>query len=111
MYGANYPDTTTGAMMLDKSTGYVLGLTNVFNSQWRATLAYGAVESQYAAGSAYALNSGGNKRLSQLHLNFFYTPIKNVDLGAELIQAKRTTYTGEVGDMSRVNLIARYSFN
>jgi hypothetical protein len=111
MYGANYPDTTTGAMMLDKSSGYVLGLTNVFNAQWRATLAYGAVESQYAAGSAYALATGGNKRLSQLHLNFFYTPIKNVDLGAELIQAKRTTYTGDVGDMSRVNLIARYSFN
>ncbi len=114
MMGANYNAATTGAPLLDKSTGYVLGLTNVFNAQWRATLAYGHVESDHGANSAYALNVNtypGNKSLSQLHLNFFYTPIKNIDLGAELIQGKRTTYTGEVGDMSRVNLIARYSFN
>jgi hypothetical protein len=114
MMGANYPAGTTGAPLLDKSTGYVLGLTNVFNSQWRATFAYGHVESALGANSAYALNPNtwpGNKSLSQWHLNFFYNPIKNVDLGAELIQGKRTTYDGQVGDMSRVDLIARYSFN
>ena len=116
MMGANYPDTSTGAMLLDKSTGYVLGLTNVFNSKWRATLAYGHVQSQHSASSAYGIASAGvdgsnNKTLSQLHLNFYYTPIKNVDLGAEYIMGKRTTYTGEVGDLSRVNLQARYSFN
>ncbi len=111
MYGANYPDTSTGAMLLDKSRGYVLGLTNTFSPQLRATLAYGSVESQFDATDPYAIATGGNKSLKQLHLNFFYTPIKNVDLGAELIQGKRTTYTGEVGDMSRLNLQARYSFN
>jgi hypothetical protein len=111
MYGANYPDTSTGAMLLDKSRGYVLGLTNTFSPQLRATLAYGSVESQFDATDPYAIASVGNKSLKQLHLNFFYTPIKNVDLGAELIQGKRTTYTGEVGDMSRLNLQARYSFN
>jgi hypothetical protein len=111
MYGANYPDTSTGAMLLDKSRGYVLGLTNTFSPQLRATLAYGSVESQFDATDPYAIASAGNKSLKQLHLNFFYTPIKNVDLGAELIQGKRTTYTGEVGDMSRLNLQARYSFN
>ena len=116
MMGSNYPDTSTGSMLLDKSTGYVLGLTNVFNAQWRTTLAYGYVQSQHSATSAYGLAVAGvdgsnNKSLSQLHLNFYYTPIKNVDLGAELIQGKRKTYTGDVGDMSRVNLQARYSFN
>jgi hypothetical protein len=111
MYGANYPDTSTGAMLLDKSRGYVLGLTNTFSPQLRATLAYGSVESQFDATDPYAIATGGNKSLKQLHLNFFYTPIKNVDLGAELIQGKRTTYTGDVGDMSRLNLQARYSFN
>ncbi len=111
MYGANYPDTSTGAMLLDKSRGYVLGLTNTFSPQLRATLAYGSVESQFDATDPYAIATGGNKSLKQLHLNFFYTPIKNVDLGAELIQGKRTTYSGEVGDMSRLNLQARYSFN
>jgi type II secretory pathway pseudopilin PulG len=111
MYGANYPDISTGAMLLDKSRGYVLGLTNVFSPKLRATLAYGYVQSQYNATDAYALATGGNKSLSQLHLNFFYTPIKNVDLGAELIGGVRKTFAGETGDMSRVNLLARYSFN
>jgi hypothetical protein len=58
-----------------------------------------------------AYGSSGNKTLSQWHLNFFYNPIKNIDLGAELIQGKRTTFGGAVGDMSRLDLIARYSFN
>ena len=111
MYGSNYPDTSTGTMLLDKSDGLVLGLTNVFNSQWRATLAYGQAVSTASNTSTYALASGGNKSVKQLHLNFFYTPIKNVDLGAELIQGKRKTFGGDVGDMSRVDLIARYSFN
>jgi hypothetical protein len=111
LYGANYPDTSTGAMLLDKSRGYVLGLTNVFSPKLRATLAYGYVESQYNASDVYALASGGNKSLSQWHLNFFYTPIKNVDLGAELIGGIRKTFSGETGDLSRMNLLARYSFN
>ena len=111
MYGANYPDSSTGAILMDKSRGYVLGLTNVFNSQWRATLAYGAVDSQIDANDPYALASGGTKSLKQWHLNFFYTPIKNVDLGAELIGGTRTTFDGKTGDMSRVNLLGRYSFN
>ena len=112
MMGANYPDWSTGAMLLDKSRGYVLGLTNVFNSQWRSTLAYGSVESQINANEVYAgLGWPGNQSLKQWHLNFFYTPIKNVDLGAEYIGGKRTTYGGDVGDLSRLNLLGRYSFN
>ena len=99
-------------MLLDKSRGYVLGLTNVFNSQWRSTLAYGSVESQINANEVYAgLGWPGNQSLKQWHLNFFYTPIKNVDLGAEYIGGKRTTYGGDVGDLSRLNLLGRYSFN
>jgi hypothetical protein len=115
MYGANYPtnDLTTGALLLDRSRGYVLGLTNTFSPQLRATLAFGSVESQFGVNDPYVIAYGleGNKRLTQLHLNFYYTPIKNVDLGAELIQGKRTTYGGETGDLSRLNLQARYSFN
>ena len=118
MYGANYPDSSTGAILMDKSRGYVLGLTNVFNSQWRATLAYGSVESQIGSTDPYVIAyestnspSLGNKSLKQWHLNFFYTPIKNVDLGAELIGGTRTTFGGQTGDMSRVNLLGRYSFN
>ena len=115
MMGANYPVLDAGgtSLLLDKSRGYVLGLTNTFSPQLRATLAYGSVESQFGAADPYveAYGLSGNKSLKQWHLNFFYTPIKNVDLGVELIQGTRTTYGGDVGDLSRVNLLGRYSFN
>jgi hypothetical protein len=118
MMGANYPATQTDSeagpvgLFLDKSRGYVLGLTNTFSPQLRATLAYGSVESQIGATEPYAsLAWPGNKSLKQWHLNFFYTPIKNVDLGAELIGGRRTTFDGQTGDMSRFNLLGRYSFN
>jgi hypothetical protein len=112
MMGANYPVLAeSGPLLLDKSTGYVLGLTNTFNSQWRATFAYGHVASSASSSYISAYGLAGNKTLSQWHLNFFYNPIKNIDLGAELIQGKRTTFGGQVGDMSRLDLIARYSFN
>ncbi len=112
MMGANYPDASTGSVLLDKSRGYVLGLTNTFSSQLRATLAYGSVESQINAVEPYAaLGWPGNKSLKQWHLNFFYTPIKNVDLGAEYIGGQRTTFDGQTGDLSRFNLLGRYSFN
>lgn len=111
MFGANYPTAGSGTLLLDRSRGYVLGLTNVFSPKLRATLAYGYIESQANAAYIAAYGDSGNKSLSQWHLNFFYTPIKNVDLGAELIQGTRKTYGGETGDMSRVNLLGRYSFN
>ena len=112
MMGANYPDASTGAVLLDRSRGYVLGLTNTFSSQLRGTLAYGSVESRINAAAPYAaLGWPGNKSLKQWHLNFFYTPIKNVDLGAEYIGGQRTTFDGQTGDLSRFNLLGRYSFN
>jgi hypothetical protein len=38
-------------------------------------------------------------------------PIKNVELGGELLGGRRTTYGGATGDMTRLNLQARYLFN
>lgn len=113
MVGANYPTNASGSVLLDRSRGVVLGLTHVYSPQLRATLAYGGIESVYGTNDAYVLASGtgGNKRMNQWHLNFFYTPIKNVDLGAELIMGSRTTYAGEVGDLSRLNLVSRYTFH
>jgi hypothetical protein len=113
MVGANYPTNASGSVLLDRSRGVVLGLTHVYSPQLRATLAYGGIESVYGTNDAYVLaaGTGGNKRMNQWHLNFFYTPIKNVDLGAELIMGSRTTYSGEVGDMSRLNLLSRYTFH
>lgn len=117
LIGANYPVVdAAGRLALDKSRGVVLGLSNVFSERLRATLAYGLVRSRHDPASAYAAAAtaqgfGDNQRLRQWHLNMYYVPIKNVELGAELIGGKRTNYSGDSGSLSRLNLQARYSFN
>lgn len=51
-----------------------------------------------------------NRSLRQLHLGFIYTPAKSVELGAEFFDCQRKTFDGDSGNMSRVHLMARYSF-
>jgi hypothetical protein len=55
--------------------------------------------------------------LTQLHIGAIYSPIKNVELGTELILGQRRTFedtaTGnpsEKGNMTRLDLMGRYSF-
>lgn len=112
MVGANAPKVVNGVLSMDTSRGTVLGLTNIFNPRWRATVAYSTMQSGLDANDAYVTgNTDVNSKLVQWHINAFYTPIKNVDLGAELIGGRRETFLSGSGDMSRINLLARYTFN
>lgn len=113
LIGVNYPVLSGGTLRLDKAHGVVLGLSSVFSEQLRANLALGMVRSRHQLGDAYATAYGaeGNRRLYQWHAGLYYLPIKNVELGSELIGGRRTTYAGETGDMLRLNLQARYLFN
>ena len=45
-----------------------------------------------------------------MFINVIYSPIKNVELGAEYIWGKRKTFTPETGTLSRFDLMGRYSF-
>ena len=113
LVGANYPVLDGGTLRLDRARGVVLGLTNTFSEHLRATVSVGTVRSTRNVGDAYvnAYGLDGNERLTQWHLGFYYLPIKNVELGTELIGGRRTTYGGDTGSLSRLNLQARYIFN
>ncbi|MDP2370829.1 DcaP family trimeric outer membrane transporter [Rhodoferax sp.] len=114
LIGANYPVDDGGTLRLDKAKGFVVGVSNTFNDKLRGTMVYGRTRSSFDIADAYAIATGldaGNKSVSQLHANLYYMPIKNVELGAELIWGKRKTYDRQSGDLSRLNLQARYSFN
>ncbi|MFD2271199.1 DcaP family trimeric outer membrane transporter [Undibacterium arcticum] len=54
---------------------------------------------------------GINRDLWQAHFGAIWNPVKNVDIGAEYIFGRRKTLAGEAGDMSRIDLSAKYNFN
>jgi len=51
-----------------------------------------------------------NRRLYELFVNAIYSPIRNVELGAEYIYGQRSTFSGQVGTLSRFDLMGRFSF-
>ncbi|ENX48919.1 hypothetical protein F943_01312 [Acinetobacter ursingii NIPH 706] len=55
-------------------------------------------------------NQSYNKTLYNAIANIIYTPVKNVDLGAEYTYGQRETFAGDKGDLSRINFLTRYSF-
>jgi len=113
LVGANYPVLDGTRLRLDRAQGVVLGLSNVFSEKLRGTLAMGWVRSRQALGDDYvnAYGDEGNLRLFQWHAGLYYSPIKNVEFGTELLGGRRTTYGGATGNMTRLNLQARYLFN
>ena len=105
LYGSNgYAiDAATGTIAFDKNQGLVVGYTKTFSDLLRGTLAFGLNKGK----TAQAVD---NKRLQQLFVNLIYSPIKNVELGGELIVGERQTFSGEKGAMQRIDLMGRYSF-
>ncbi len=51
-----------------------------------------------------------NRTLKKVFVNLIYSPIKNVDLGGEWSWGQRKTFGGQTGALSRIDLMARYSF-
>ncbi|MCB1978565.1 MAG: porin [Burkholderiaceae bacterium] len=113
LVGANYPVLDGGMLRLDRARGVVLGVTNTFSERLRGTISLGTVRSARSVGDAYvnAYGLDGNERLTQWHIGMYYLPVKNVELGTELMGGRRKTYGGDTGTLSRLNLQARYIFN
>jgi len=96
----------------------VLGYQYKASDTFRANFVLGAQRNYDNAYTAFArangLDSGQygiNRSVYQGHMGFIYNPIKLVDFGAEYIFGQRETLVGEKGDLSRVNLSAKYYFN
>ena len=104
LYGSNgYAIDGNGAITFDKNQGLVVGYAKALHDQLRGTLAFGMNRGK----TAQAVD---NKRLQQWFLNLIYAPIKNVELGGELILGERQTFAGEKAVMQRIDLMGRYSF-
>lgn len=105
LYGSNgYAiDATTGNITFDKNQGLVLGYARTFSDQLRGSFVLGFNRGRTA-------EAVDNKTLGQLFVNLIYSPIKNVELGGELIYGQRKTFAGDTGTLSRFDLMGRYSF-
>lgn len=105
LYGSNgYAiDSNTGALSFDKNQGVVLGYARVFSERLRGNVALGFNSGK----TAQAID---NRSLSQIFVNLIYSPVKGLDLGAELIYGQRKTFTSDAGTMRRLDLMARFSF-
>jgi hypothetical protein len=104
MYGSNgYAIDGAGTISFDKNWGLVAGLAYTFDSQLRGNLVLGMNKGD----TAQAVD---NKSLRQFHANLIWSPIKNVELGAEVIFGERKTFGGDKGQMSKFDLMGRYSF-
>jgi len=93
----------TGAITFDKNQGLVLGYARTFSDRLRGSFVLGFNRGK-------TVQAVDNKTLGQLFVNLIYSPIKNVELGGELIYGQRKTFDGDTGTMSRFDLMGRYSF-
>jgi hypothetical protein len=105
LYGSNgYAiSDTTGAITFDHNQGLVLGYAHVFSDRLRSNIATGFNRGHTALGA-------DDRTLKEVFLNLIYSPIKSVDLGGEWIWGQRKTFAGAAGGLSRIDLMARYSF-
>ena len=105
LYGSNgYAiDAATGAITFDHNKGLVMGYAHVFSNRLRGNMSFGFNRGQ-------SVQAANNQELEEAFFNLIYTPIKNVDLGGEWIYGERKTFGGQIGTLSRVDLMARYGF-
>lgn len=50
------------------------------------------------------------KKMNSFAVNYFITPVKNIDLGVEFRHAQREMFGGADGDLNRIEFAAKYTF-
>jgi len=77
-----------------------------WSSTVRSSLVLSAGESDNPVGTIGTLN----RAMASAHLNLFWSPVPQVNLGAEVIRAVREVESGEKGHLTRVQFSGQYSF-
>lgn len=87
--------------------GGVVGYTRKWSERWRSNLIYGHVEID---NEDIASVDGANKKLQSVHINTFFSPYKNVDLGLEYVYARREIESGREGKLGRITFGGKFRF-
>jgi hypothetical protein len=98
-------DATGGVQLADVVSGYA-----AYRHFWAAGLRSSLVLSAARAKNPSGTFGATNRRSESAHLNLIWSPVRQVNLGAELIYAKRIVEDGRSGHLTRVQLSGQYGF-
>lgn len=93
-----------------EAIGLVAGFVSyrhVWTPQWRSNLTWSA---QNVDNDLSLIGLGTNKSAQSLRGNLIWTPLPALDLGAELMVGERELESGASGEMTRLQVFAKYGF-
>lgn len=100
-----YLDASGRLELAHQASGYI-AYRHFWTPKLRSTVEYSAATSTPPAGTAAGINKSDRSQ----HLNLIWSPIAAVNLGGELIHAKRTVVGGDEGSLNRIQFSAQYNF-
>ena len=104
-----FPDAyldASGNLRLARQMSGFLAYQHFWTPTLRSTLELSAADSNPPGGTADGVNESDRSE----HLNLIWSPVPAVNLGAELIHARRTVVGGDKGSLNRVQFSAQYGF-
>ena len=96
----------SGNLDLTDVTGGYISYRHHWNSKLRSTIQYALATADLADG----VSSANTEEVSNLNVNLLYSPTSKITLGGAIIQASRELENGVDGDLTRLQLTAKYSF-
>jgi hypothetical protein len=85
--------------------GAFVSYRHLWDGNWRSNFTYGYLTID---NPSEAPNS--TKEASSIHVNLIYSPLPKLDIGAEIMYAKRTMENDVDGDLTRLMISAKYAF-
>jgi hypothetical protein len=96
-----------GLISLNKMYGGHIAYQHWWSDKLRSSLVYSKIESE---NNLNVVSNNVNKMATSAHINLLWTPIENLQLGIELINATRELESGEKGELNRIYFNAGYDF-
>lgn len=90
--------------------GAMIAFQHAWSPHWRSTFALSASSADNPASSEYATAGQLAKRYESAHANLNWLPAPGLQLGGELIYARKELEDGRSGDLSRLQLAMKYAF-
>lgn len=98
-----YVDTAGQVRLAPQASGYI-AYRHFWSPTLRSTLELSAADSAPPADTFAGINKADRSE----HLNLIWRPVKNFDVGAELIHARREVTGGDSGTLNRLQFSAQY---